>query len=258
MKKLKILTLCITFALCLTMISGMAINAATEPLTDYSKNVLIFSGSLGGKTLTYASLTDGASVYVNDTTNFRQSWSTEDEGGGYISIRPLTCLDMALTVANDSPNNTAPIQLSYYTGARSQLFKLEDVGSYLYKITTQSSSNAKCIEVRDNVPANGSIIQQYTYSGATKQKWDVVNYGYELCHHSFIKGVCKNCQAQLGDVNEDGMINDVDVITLKRYLMNWENQAISSELSDADQNGSINAKDEIFIARLVSGWDMWG
>ena len=58
---------------------------------------------------------------------------------------------------------------------------------------------------------------------------------------------------KLGDVNRDGTLNAVDVITIMRYLVGYEADGrFDLDLADFDQSGSVNARDVIEIMRKIT------
>ena len=60
----------------------------------------------------------------------------------------------------------------------------------------------------------------------------------------------------IGDVNDDGSINNADRLSLTRFLAKWEgcDYALSTA-SDIDQNGVINDTDNTILSQYLAEWD---
>ena len=60
-----------------------------------------------------------------------------------------------------------------------------------------------------------------------------------------------------GDVNENGIVDLKDVVTLQRYLAGGWNVTIHETNADVDKDGEISAKDDVLLQRyLAGGWDV--
>ena len=62
----------------------------------------------------------------------------------------------------------------------------------------------------------------------------------------------------IGDVNDDGKINNKDSAILSRYLAKWdgyEDQIVSMEAADINQDGKVNNKDSAILSRYLAKWD---
>ena len=60
----------------------------------------------------------------------------------------------------------------------------------------------------------------------------------------------------IGDINEDGSIDNLDRMVLNRLLAKWDgyDYAIST-ISDIDQNGVINDTDVTILNQYLANWD---
>ena len=73
------------------------------------------------------------------------------------------------------------------------------------------------------------------------------------------KGVCPNCGAMLGDVNEDGVIDENDALLMRQFLANIPSamEAINMKLADINGDGTVNAKDQLQLRLMLAGNDIW-
>ena len=59
-----------------------------------------------------------------------------------------------------------------------------------------------------------------------------------------------------GDVNDDGKINSLDGLLLKRYLNGWNVDIASPEAMDVNADGKINSLDGLILMRYLNGWNV--
>ncbi len=57
----------------------------------------------------------------------------------------------------------------------------------------------------------------------------------------------------LGDANEDGKVNNKDLVAIQRYINSWGN-SINLLAADYNEDGKINNKDLVAIQRFINGW----
>ena len=57
----------------------------------------------------------------------------------------------------------------------------------------------------------------------------------------------------VGDLTNDGRVNNSDMIFLRRYLAGW-NVTINEQAANIDGKGGINNSDAIYLARHLAGW----
>lgn len=59
----------------------------------------------------------------------------------------------------------------------------------------------------------------------------------------------------VGDINQDGIVNSVDVIYLASFLANWKDyRALDQKLLDVNKDGFVDPLDLIVLSRFVAGW----
>ena len=60
-------------------------------------------------------------------------------------------------------------------------------------------------------------------------------------------------QGELGDVNNDGKINGIDVGLLLQYLAEWEVD-INLEVADVNGDGDVNGVDSVLLLQYLAEW----
>lgn len=58
-----------------------------------------------------------------------------------------------------------------------------------------------------------------------------------------------------GDINDDGSVNNKDVVSLFKHLSGWDGE-INMAAADVNRDGSINNKDVVYLFKYLSGWDV--
>ena len=249
MKKIrftKMVGIVAVFALCFAFVPQVKASASEIELgaTYVINNAFTISG---GYYISYSSLKDGANVNIveNGANKFRQYWKILPANSASVYlICPATNTNLALDCSGGD------LQLKpVNTLSNTQRWTIGTSGV----MKAQSNSNM-CIEM-DYLKPNYNLIYA-AYNPNKEPFWYHNKTTY--CTHNFVKGVCSKCQAKLGDVNEDGVVNDTDNITLTRYVANWNGQYVSNSLSDMNRDGILNDADVVLLGRLLAGWDIWG
>ena len=73
----------------------------------------------------------------------------------------------------------------------------------------------------------------------------------------FVQGECTCCGDLLGDVNDDGVVNERDLMQLQRFLAGWDGITINADHADMNRDGLVDELDSLMLARLLAGWDIW-
>ena len=60
---------------------------------------------------------------------------------------------------------------------------------------------------------------------------------------------------QIGDLNEDEEVNEIDYVCLARYLAGWDVD-IALEAADIDYDGDVDEQDAVMFARKNAGWNI--
>ena len=65
----------------------------------------------------------------------------------------------------------------------------------------------------------------------------------------------KKLSYTFGDINNDGVINSKDRMTLTRYIAKWNGiKIINDQASDVNYDGKVNAKDRMILTRHLAKW----
>ena len=76
---------------------------------------------------------------------------------------------------------------------------------------------------------------------------------YLLAHEAEYSAL-KYSDALPGDVNNDGEVDNADVILLRRYVAKWKNINIQTDAADVNKDSEIDNADVILLRRYVAGW----
>ena len=60
---------------------------------------------------------------------------------------------------------------------------------------------------------------------------------------------------QYGDVNEDGSINNRDLVLLQQYLNGWD-VTLNLVAADVNRDGKVNVRDQGLLQQYLNGWDV--
>ena len=163
------------------------------------------------------------------------------ENGNY-TIR--TESGKALTVKDSKSDDGQDIQITDYTGDKSQQFKFYANEDGSYTILTAVSSYKSSFDVYGISIEAGAKICQWNFWGGTGQKFILEP---ETLSEETLKG----------DANLDGTIDISDVVTVRRYLTNSVKYPLSSQSalnSDVHENGNgVNAQDAVTIQKKILG-----
>ncbi len=118
---------------------------------------------------------DGTNVQQYGTTASKanNAWKIKDAGDGYYYIisQLSTGTNCYLTVADGANTDGANVEISAFTGADSQKFKLQRNSDGSYLILTKCSGETKCVEVVNADTEAGANVQQWILTGSSCQNW---------------------------------------------------------------------------------------
>lgn len=87
----------------------------------------------------------------------------------------------------------------------------------------------------------------------------IISGGYAVfttnCSGVFVISVTEQKNTMPGDVNGDGIVNELDSVTLARYLAQW-NVTIDETAADLDDDGKTGETDSVILARRLAGWNV--
>ncbi len=118
---------------------------------------------------------DGTNVqqYNNNGTKANNTWTFRDAGDGYYYIisRLSTGTNCYLNIADGADANGANVEISSFTGADSQKFRLKKNPDGTYLILTKCSGDTKCVEISGGAAEAGANVQQWDVNGELWQSW---------------------------------------------------------------------------------------
>ena len=202
--------------------------------TDYSIMV-----RLSGKFITAAD--DGNVMQWEARSGDSQNWHIIDAGGGYVAFLAGADHTKAITVEGGDSTNGNNFSLSAYTGADSQMFRLNRTDDAYY-ITAKCSGNA-AMDVYDISYDNGANIDQWDYWGGEGQKFYIRpaenKYRYLRC-----------------DLDFDGVLTAKDLTLQKRGLMQGFDDLMTSVAHCGDYTAAaVPAPDQVITRSPVAKAD---
>lgn len=156
----------------------------------------------------------------------------------------------------DSSLNGANITIQEYSNNNTDmLFKFAKNLDGSYLIMTYASNDSKIIEVENASNEYGANIQQYEPNGNDCQKWNAVTEVITTSTTETETDITTSPITPIlliGDINLDGNIDLIDILTMKKYLLNCitltEKQL---QLADIVEDNSINILDLIKLKQLI-------
>jgi len=65
----------------------------------------------------------------------------------------------------------------------------------------------------------------------------------------------KNNMVLMGDVNNDGMVNNFDRLVLTRYVAEWDGYTVDAYAADIDKDGRITNADTLILNKYLANWE---
>ena len=69
-------------------------------------------------------------------------------------------------------------------------------------------------------------------------------------------GLVSNPDIIYGDVNDDGDIDSMDAVILKKYLAGYDGLNININASDVNNDGDINTTDAVLLLKYLAGYEV--
>ena len=181
---------------------------------------------------------------------------------------------VAISLKNN-PGITSMLLRVNYDESKLQLVSVEDGGN----LGTAFHSNAM------NSPftlswANDTATTNYTYNGdiviftfdvkdgaalgATPitvtydyDNYDIIDKDMNPVEFNVANGSVNIIDVLIGDVNNDGKVNQLDRVVLTRYLANWTEYpegSINTVAADVNCDGKVNTLDRVILTRYIANW----
>lgn len=88
--------------------------------------------------------------------------------------------------------------------------------------------------------------------------YDIYNTDVEKVKFDTVNGNISISNVLIGDVNSDGVVNNLDRLVLTRYLANWVDypeSAINMTAADVNMDGTVNNLDRLILTRHLANWN---
>ena len=90
------------------------------------------------------------------------------------------------------------------------------------------------------------------------ENFDIYNVNVEKVKLEPVNGSITVSNVLIGDVNNDGTVNNLDRLVLTRYLANWVDypeSAINMTAADVNMDGTVNNLDRLILTRHLANWE---
>jgi len=87
--------------------------------------------------------------------------------------------------------------------------------------------------------------------------YDIYNVDAQKVKLYSVDGTVNVVDTIIGDVNSDGVVNNLDRMVLTRYLANWQNytdESIDKVAADVNSDGVVNNLDRMVLTRYLANW----
>ena len=183
-------------------------------------------------------------------------WSVKSTGDGYYQI--LNQDGKALTVQDASAEDGKDVYLADSTGDISQKFNLYTNNDGSVSILTAVSGSKSSLDVYGISQEAGANICQWNYWGGVGQQWILTPAVAETSEPETETELVTESATEAsltpdyGDVNEDGSIDILDVISLNRALLGKEFLSKQGEANaDVNEDTMIDSTDALNIMKYI-------
>ncbi|MCM1226295.1 MAG: GDSL-type esterase/lipase family protein [Clostridium sp.] len=180
------------------------------------------------------------SQYSTLSLDEQSIWTVKKADDGYYRIysqidKGQYLLDLDMGKSDNGTN----IGVYEDTKSDAQLFKFVDNKDGSYCITTKNSKDKSCVEVKDALDYNFANIQQWEINGHACQSWILEPVTY----------TGKGSSITVGDLNNDGVINVIDSVLIKRYAAGKPNG--NRHNADTNADGIVDGSDVEAISKYI-------
>lgn len=116
-------------------------------------------------------------------------------------------------------------------------------------VNNDDFSNGSILVLTFELPAGADVDTVYNIS-ASYTSGNMINADLEAVDMEIVDGSITVIDTE-GDVNEDGVVDVADVITLRRYLAGGYDVVIDTVAADMDNDGSITVADIVLLRRFL-------
>lgn len=172
----------------------------------------------------------------------RSLWKASAAGDGYYRIYSVSGTgEFLLDVAGNKADNGTNIGVWSDTACDAQLFKFipKDDGSFV--LATKTSDDKSAVEVVSASNEIGANVQEWERNGHACQSWFIE------------KAVRSADSSEVGDLNEDGVINVFDMILFKEMLHSGQQSRRQHRIADVNADSAVDIKDCRSLSEYVHG-----
>jgi len=231
------------------------------------------SATAGSKTLTIA--------YEGFTTSYVVSVVEKEilETDPQIIVSSATAnrgkqIKVSISLKNNPGIASATLRVKYNSDAMT-LIGVEDAGNLGTTVHSDQLTNPYVLNwvndtITENITYNGEIVTltfliaddaafgayavnvYYDYDN-----YDIYNVDAQKVKLYSVDGTVNVVDTIVGDVNSDGVVNNLDRMVLTRYLANWQNyteDSIDKVAADVNSDGVVNNLDRMVLTRYLANW----
>jgi len=181
---------------------------------------------------------------------------------------------VSISLKNNPGIASATLRVKYNSDAMT-LIGVEDAGNLGTTVHSDQFTNPYVLNwvndtITENITYNGEIVtltfliaDDATFGAyAVNVYYDYANYDIYNVDAQKVKlysvdGTVNVVDTIIGDVNSDGVVNNLDRMVLTRYLANWQNytdESIDKVAADVNSDGVVNNLDRMVLTRYLANW----
>lgn len=124
--------------------------------------------------------------------------------------------------------------------------------------TSNYTYNGKIVTLTFEVAEDAALGKYPITVSYDYDNYDIYNADAEKIKFATVNGYVEVLDVILGDVNSDGVVNNLDRMILTRYLADWEEygeESINLVAADVNGDGLVNNLDRMILTRHLADWD---
>lgn len=184
-----------------------------------------------------------------------QKWILKSFSGGQNYYYICSANDSNYVLYADGSLNGGNISIQAYSNKDSaMLFKFAKNLDGSYSIMTRASKDTKIIEVENASNEYGANIQQWEPNGGDCQKWNAVTEVATTSTTTIETNVTTSTitPTLIGDVNLDGKVTIIDILTMKKYILNCSTLTEQQiQMADIFEDSAVNTLDLIRLKQII-------
>jgi len=124
--------------------------------------------------------------------------------------------------------------------------------------TTNFTANGTIVTLTFDISEDADLGEYPITISYDYDNYDIYNVNAEKVKFAIVNGYVKIIDVIIGDVNSDGLVNNLDRMVLTRYLADWDeygDDSIDSVAADVNGDGLVNNLDRMVLTRHLADWD---